>query len=198
VRNLGRSRQILYPILSEAGRLLAWVSRDPHFEAKEQEFNSKPAEQRTKEKKPAKHRFPVDFHRGLELFGQHASRLGEPGYREKIGRFGLIVTEGFNDVLALDAIGVPAVAIMSNRITEEQIAKIERWARALAGGRVTLLFDADEAGDAGAKEALWLLVQHNLDVQLGWSRAMHGAKFNGRQPESLTVLEWQQIALRLR
>ncbi len=46
---------------------------------------------RAKEKKPAKHRFPVDFQRGLELFGQHASRLKEPGYRETIARCGIIV-----------------------------------------------------------------------------------------------------------
>jgi hypothetical protein len=52
---------------------------------------------RAKEKKPAKHWFPVDFHRGLELFGQHASRLEEPGYRETITKCGIIVVEDFND-----------------------------------------------------------------------------------------------------
>src|SRR5439155_11770596 len=98
-----------------------------------------------------------DFHRGLELFGQQASRLEEPGYRETIARCGIIVVEGFNDVLGLDALSVPAVAIMSNKITEQQVLKIERFAKALAGGKLTLLFDADDAGDAGAKEALWLL-----------------------------------------
>jgi len=184
--------QLLYPVLSEAGQLLAWVARDPQFETKEQAFNALPPEQRTKEKKPAKHRFPVDFHRGLELFGQHASRLDEPGYREAIGRYGIIVVEGFNDVLGLDAIGVPAVAIMSNKITDEQVAKVERFAKMLAGGKVTLLFDADDAGDTGAKEALWLLSQRGIDVKLGWSRAMHAGKFNGRQPENLTRDEWEQ------
>ena len=65
--------------------------------------------------------------------------------------------KGINDVLGLDNIGVPAVAIMSNRITDEQVAKIERWAKRLAAGRVAILFDADEAGDQGAKEALWVV-----------------------------------------
>ena len=184
--------QLLYPVRSEVGQVLAWVARDPQFEAKEQAFNALPPEQRTKEKKPAKHRFPVDFHRGLELFGQHACRLDEPGFRETIARCGIIVVEGFNDVLGLDSIGVPAVAIMSNKITNDQVVKIERFAKTLAGGKVTLLFDADDAGDPGAKEALWHLAERGLDVRLGWSRAMHAGKFNGRQPEKLTRGEWEQ------
>jgi 5S rRNA maturation endonuclease (ribonuclease M5) len=192
-RGWGLRGQLLYPILSEQGKLLAWVARDPQFETKEQAFLSLPPDQRTKEKKPAKHRFPVDFHRGLELFGQHASRMNEPGYREAIAAHGIIVVEGFNDVLGLDAIGVPAVGIMSNKITAEQIAKIERFAKRLASGKVTLLFDADEAGDTGAKEALWLLAQRGLEVHLGWSREMHGELFQGRQPENLKRDEWEGV-----
>jgi hypothetical protein len=141
---------------------------------------------------------PVDFHRGLELFGQHASRLNEPGYREAVARYGIIVVEGFNDVLGLDALGIPAVAIMSNKITDEQVAKVERWARQLADGKVTLLFDADEAGDIGAREALWLFAQRGLDVRLGWSQAMHGGKLKGRQPESLTRQDWETTVSILR
>jgi 5S rRNA maturation endonuclease (ribonuclease M5) len=117
--------------------------------------------------------------------------LKEPGYRETIARCGIIVVEGFNDVLGLDAIGVPAVAIMSNKITEEQVAKVERFAKMLAGGKVTLLFDADEAGESGAKEALWIFARCGLDVRLGWSRAMHGGKFKERQPEVLISADWQ-------
>jgi 5S rRNA maturation endonuclease (ribonuclease M5) len=185
--------QLLYPILAEDGKLLAWVARDPQFETKEQAFNALPPDARAKEKKPAKHRFPVDFHRGLELFGQHAERLKEPGYRESIANCGLIIVEGFNDVLGLDALGVPAVAIMSNKITDPQVAKVERWAKSLAGGKITLLFDADDAGDEGAKEAHWRFAERGLDVRLGWSRGMHGGKFVGRQPENLTNEEWQEI-----
>ncbi len=182
--------QVIYPILAEDGKLLAWVARDPQFESKEQAFNALPPEQRSKEKKPYKHKFPVDFHRGQELFGQHASRLNEPDYRETIATCGIIVVEGFNDVIGLDAIGVPAVAIMSNKITEHQVTKVERFARSLAGGRVTLLFDADDAGDDGAKESLWLLAERGLDARLGWARMMHGGRFARRQPESLTLAEW--------
>lgn len=185
--------QILYPIFSEDEKLLAWVARDPQFESKEQAFIALPAQERLKQKKPGKHRFPVDFHRGLDLFGQHQSRLKEPGYRETISRCGIIVVEGLNDTMHLDALGIPSVAIMSNRITDEQVAKVERWAKSLSQGKVIILFDADDPGDNGAKEALWYLVQRGLDVRLGWSQAMHGGKFSGKQPEHLTLEEWQQV-----
>lgn len=185
--------QLLYPILSAEGELLAWVSRDPQFETKDLAFNALAPTQRGREKKPIKHRFPVDFHRGMELFGQHASRLQEPGYREHLWRTGILVVEGFNDVIGLDNLGIPAVAIMSNKITDEQVTKVEQWSRQLAQGRVTLLFDADDAGDEGAKEALWRLAQRGLDVRLAWTQAMHGDSFRGRQPESLTHQEWQQV-----
>lgn len=184
--------QLLYPVLSEDGKVLAWVARDPQFEAKEQAFSALTPDERAKEKKPAKHRFPVDFHRGQELFGQQAGRLDERNCRGTIARCGIVVVEGFNDVIGLDGIDVPSVAIMSNKITEHQVAKVERFSKMLAGGKVTLLFDADDAGDAGAKEALWLLAQRGLDVRLGWSKAMHGGAFAGRQPEGLCASEWHQ------
>ena len=185
--------QLLYPVLSEDGQLLAWVARDPQFEGKEQAFNLLTPEQRIKEKKPAKHRFPVDFHRGLELFGQQSCRLAEPGYRELTAEYGVIVVEGFNDVIGLDALGVPAVGIMSNKITDGQIAKVERWARLLASGKVTILFDADDAGDEGAREAAWQFLQRGLDVRLGWSQHMHAGLFKGRKPEGIKRDEWEQL-----
>lgn len=184
--------QLLYSVLSEDGKELAWVARDPQFETAEQRFNALSPDDRAKETKPAKHRFPKDFHRGLELFGQHASRLEEPGYREAIATTGIIITEGFNGVINLDALQIPAVAIMSNKITAQQVAKVERFARKLAQGKVTILFDADEAGDEGAKEALWLLAQRGLDARVGWSRATHAGAFTGRQTETITAGEWAQ------
>ena len=112
-----------------------------------------------------------------------------------IARSGMLVVEGFNDVIGLDALSIPAVGIMSNKITDEQLAKVERFAKTLAGGKVTLLFDADEAGDNGAKETLWRFAERGLDLRLAWNRAMHGGAFAGRQPESLTREEWERTIL---
>ncbi|MDZ4683518.1 MAG: toprim domain-containing protein [Planctomycetaceae bacterium] len=185
--------QIVYPMQSEDGQLLAWIARDPSFEEKERTFLALPPDQRQREKPPHKHKVPAGFHRGLELFGQHANRLNEPGYREIVAHCGPIIVEGFNDTIALDTLGIPAVAVMSNKMTVEQVAKIERWSRQLAEGRVSLLFDADDEGDAGAKETLWLLAQRGLDVRVGWSRAINAGRFVCRQPEQITRDEWEQV-----
>ena len=184
---------VIYPVRSEDGQVLAWIGRDPTYEQKERDFTRLTPAERTEATAPIKHRFPKGFHRGLELFGQQASRLKEPGYRESITRHGIIVVEGFNDVIGLDNLGIPAVAIMSNRITEHQIEKIARWAKQLADSRVSLLFDCEQTGDDGAKEALWLFSERGLDVRLGWSHAMHGGAFKGRQPENLSREEWDAV-----
>jgi hypothetical protein len=184
---------LLYPMLSEEGKVLAWVGRDPAFEEKEREFLALLPAEREKRKAPHKHKVPSGFARGTHFFGQHAARLREPGYREFIGRHGLLVVEGFNDVIGLDNLGLPALGLCSNRLTEAQAEKLARWARQLAGGKVVLLLDCDDEGDDGAKEALWLLAQHSLDVRLGWSQAMHGGTFSGRQPESLSRAEWNDV-----
>lgn len=180
---------ILYPVPSEQGKVLAWIGRDVQFEEREREFARLVPAERAGKSPPAKHRFPKGFHRGVELFGQQASRLAEPGYREFIAKHGLIVVEGFNDVIGLDGIGVPAVGIMSNRITEAQVEKIARYSKQLASGRVALMFDCDGPGTDGAKEALWLFAERKLDVRLLWSPSMHGGAMNGKQPESLTRAE---------
>ena len=78
------------------------------------------------------------------------------------------------------------------------MTKVERFAKTLAGGKVSILFDADEAGDEGAKEAHWLLAQRGLDIRIGWSRAMHGGKFAGRQPENITADECELLMQGLR
>lgn len=182
--------QIIYPMLAEDGQVLAWISRDPRFEEKDAAFNHLSPEQRSKEPRPHKHHVPTTFHRSVELFGQHAARLKEPGYREAVARLGIIIVEGFNDVIALDNLAVPSVGICSNKITEAQVGKVEKWARQLAGGKVSLFFDADSAGDDGAKEALWLLSERGLDARLGWSQRMHGGTFAGKQPENITLAEW--------
>jgi len=184
---------IVYPILSEYGKVLTWVGRDPQFEEREQAFNALPPEQRAAKTPPVKHRFPKGFHRGLEFFGQHGARLKEPGYRKAILHLGMLVVEGFNDVINLDNLHIPAVAICSNRITAAQVEKIAYWAERLAKGRVSLMFDCEAAGDEGAKEALWLLAQRGLDVRLAWSLAMHDGQFAGHQPESVTHEEWESI-----
>lgn len=184
---------ILYPVLSEQGQVLAWVGRDVQHDQKEREFRQLSPVERAGKEPPAKHRFPKGFHRGQELFGQHAARLLEPGYRTLISEHGLTIVEGFNDVIGLDALGVPALGLMSNRMTDAQGEKIIRFAKQLGINRVNLMFDCEASGVDGSKEALWFFSERQLDVRLIWSPAMHGGAYLGRQPENLTRPEWDSL-----
>lgn len=189
--------RVIYGIDSEGGDVLAWVGRDPDYDAKRQQWlkaNKSGTE-------PIKHRFPTQkmFRKGLELYGQQARRLQEPEYAERIREIGLLVVEGMNDVIRLDALRQPALGVMSNRMTDAQVEKVVRWARRLAEGKVSLMLDNDEQGTEGAKETLWKLHQHEgIQPRLAWSREMFGGEFDGRQPESITEEEWEAIATRLR
>jgi len=184
---------ILYPVLSEQGKVLAWAGRDVQFEQKEKEYQQLSPAERSGKEPPAKHRFPKGFHRGLELFGQQTSRLQEPGYRDFIAKHGIIIVEGFNDVIGLDNLGVPAIGIMSNRMTEPQGEKVARFAKQLGVNRVNLMFDCEASGVEGAKEALWFFAQRQFDVRLVWSPSMHESKYSGRQPESLSLADTGEL-----
>lgn len=179
---------LVYPLFSEDGSLLTWFGRDPGFEEKMRQWEALGREGR----EPEKFHFVKGFHRGLEFFGQQPERLREPGYREFLREIGLLVVEGPNDVVALDCLGVPAVGLMSNVITEQQVEKLVRWARNLSRRRIVLMLDGDREGEAGAQHALAALAPHS-DVRLAWSSTSHDGRFQGRQPESLTAEEWKLL-----
>ncbi|MEJ7591998.1 MAG: hypothetical protein WKF77_10650 [Planctomycetaceae bacterium] len=48
------------------------------------------------------------------------------------------------------------------------------------------MFDCDDPGTEGAKDALWYFAERRIEVRLAWSPAMYDSKFNGWQPESLS------------
>lgn len=183
----------VYPILSESGKVLAWAGRDVTYEIKESEFAKTRSQDRSGKSGPIKHRFPKGFHRGLELFGQHSNRLAEPGFREFLTAVGLIVVEGFNDVIRLDSFGIPSVALMSNRITNEQIHKLTGWSKQLGVRSILVMLDNDEGGVEGAKDAFFRLGELGVNAQLVWTPKTHGGAFVGRQPESLTAEEIQLL-----
>jgi 5S rRNA maturation endonuclease (ribonuclease M5) len=178
--------RIVYAYASETGEVLTWFGRDPEFEEKHARWIAGGRVDR----EPEKFHFVKGFHRGLELFGQHA--LCDPSVEENLRQYGLVIVEGPNDVIALDALGVPAVGLCSNTITREQAEKAARLAIELAGGIVTLMLDCDPEGENGMQQVLPILAEL-LPVQLGWSPKMHNGKFKGRQPESLSADEWQAI-----
>ncbi len=181
--------RFVYAYTDEQDHILSYFGRDPQFDQHWLEWEQAG---RPDDKRPMKHRFVKDFHRGLELYGQNGTaRLKEPHVREALASIGLVVAEGPNDVIKLDTLGVAAVGLCSNKATNEQVEKIARFAKRLAAGRVVLMPDNDAEGEDGFKELLWRLSQHDgVTVRLGWSSTMAGGAFAGRQPESLSFEEW--------
>jgi 5S rRNA maturation endonuclease (ribonuclease M5) len=179
--------KIVYAYPNDAGEVLTWFGRDPEFEDKHTAWV---AGGRT-EKEPEKFHFVKGFHRGLELFG--VDRLREQGRPEQLQTLGLVLVEGPNDVIRLDTLGIPAVALCSNTITREQAVKAAQIAKELANKVVTVFLDCDEEGLNGMKQCLGYLAQLT-PVRLAWTDRMFGGKFKGKQPESLTIQEWQEVA----
>jgi 5S rRNA maturation endonuclease (ribonuclease M5) len=179
--------KIVYPYLSDKGEVLTWFGRDPDFEDKHKTWLATDKSER----EPEKFHFIKGFHRGLELFGQHA--LQTPEAAATLKTLGLILVEGPNDVIRLSTLGVVSVGLCSNTITREQAAKSAALARQIGNGVVTVLLDCDPEGENGMKQCLGYLAQLT-PVQLAWTSKMHDGKFNGRQPESLTIEEWKEIA----
>jgi len=178
--------KIVYAYCNDAGEVLTWFGRDPEFEDKRQRWE---AGGRT-DAEPSKFHFVKGFHRGIELFGVHLLR--EPGRLDQIQKLGLIVVEGPNDVIRLDTLGVPSVALCSNNITREQAENVAKCAKELGNGIVTLMLDCDEEGLNGMNQCLAYLAQL-VPVRLAWTDRMHGGKFNRLQPESISTEGWQEI-----
>lgn len=176
----------MYPYLSADGELLTWFGRDPLYEEKLRRWQASGRA----EPEPVKTQFVKGFHRGLELWGEHVVRAEEgPSVHPRVG---LVVVEGPNDAINLHALGVPAVALCSNTITQEQVARIARLAGERFGELTTLLLDCDDEGERGVEQVLPLLAEH-VHVRLPWRRASRGGKFKNRQPESLSAAEWNEL-----
>jgi 5S rRNA maturation endonuclease (ribonuclease M5) len=182
--------QWVFGVRNEKGEPLAWVGRNVRYDEEYEKWIASGRQGR----EPMKYRFPNQslFRRGLELYGQEF--LADEQFAESLERYGIILVEGFTDRLAMHAKGVMSLAMMSNRITDEQVDKLVHSAHAYGYNRVGVMHDADTPGDEGAKETLWKLHERDVDAYLVWSRRKLEGKFADRQPESLTDEEWQQIA----
>ncbi len=116
--------KVVYCYGDDKGEPLTWFGRDPEFEEKHQGWEATDKSER----EPEKFHFVKGFHRGIELFGR--DHLTEENKPEALRRLGLILVEGSNDVIRLDTLGVPALALCSNNITRDQAALAAQLARA--------------------------------------------------------------------
>lgn len=189
-RSLFRKTYLVYTHRNERSEIVSYSGRDLSFEAKWQKWlrQGKP-----EGKKPNKHRYVSGYHRGRELYGGQVKRMEELYVRESLAKRGVVVTEGMNEVLRMETLGVAAVGLGSNKATAAQVDKLVRFARTTGGNRIVLLPDCDDEGETAFKELLWKLSEHHVVVRLGCSSQMFGGLFAGRQPEDFTVDEWRQI-----
>src|SRR5207253_11518856 len=102
-----------------------------------------------------------------------------------------------NEVLRRERLGMRARRLGSNTMTREHADIAAKLARELGNGIVTVFLDCDPEGENGMKQCLGYLAQLT-PVRLAWTSRMYGGKFKGRQPESLSGQEWQEIEAYLR
>lgn len=103
---------------------------------------------------------------------------------------GVILVEGPNDVMALNGLGVPAVAVCSNTVTDEQADKLAALAREFGGNTVSVMFDLDREGINGSQQTI-LETAKRCRTRFAWTAELAGGLFKGRQPESVTLEEWE-------
>ncbi|MBL8551044.1 MAG: DNA primase [Hyphomonadaceae bacterium] len=128
--------RIIFEIADAAGRPMAFGGRslDPNQPAK---YINSPES--------------ALFHKGKTLYRLKQAR--ELASRSRAG--GLVVAEGYLDVIAFERAGIGAVAPMGTALTEDQLALVWR-----AGGEPILCFDGDAAGLRAADRALELALPH--------------------------------------
>jgi DNA primase len=124
------------------------------------------------------------YHKGRVLYRLKQARE----LLAKTKAAGLVVAEGYLDVIAFERAGIAAVAPCGTALTEEQLALVWR-----AGGEPVLCFDGDAAGKRAAERALDLALPH-----LGPGRTLRIAHapagedpddiFRRAGPESLAAL----------
>jgi len=104
--------RIVIPIHNEIGELVAYAGRSID--------GSEP-----------RYKFPVGFHKSLELFNLHRVR----------GELSVVLVEGFFDCIKVTQAGFPCVALMGSTMSKVQEDLIETYF-----GHVMIMLDGDETG----------------------------------------------------
>jgi len=146
------------PIHDEHGQLVAYAGRYANEEVP---------------KGTERYKLPKRFLKSLVLFNLH--RASEIGGRH------LTIVEGYWSAMRLHLLGIPVVAVMGTSISVEQAALIAEY-----GFRfVTVIFDGDEAGQAGLDQSLPILARHV------YARALE--LDSGVKPDSMSEKELQAL-----
>ncbi|KQW82304.1 DNA primase [Brevundimonas sp. Root1279] len=124
--------RLMFPILDARGRIVSFGGRAMNPDDRAKYLNGPES--------------PL-FHKGATLYGLPEARriLGA----ESKGEQGIVVVEGYMDVIACQRAGIPAVAPMGTALTEEQMERLWR-----VSSEPVLCFDGDAAGRRAAFRAI--------------------------------------------
>ena len=124
--------RLIFPILDARGRIVSFGGRAMNPDDRAKYLNGPETSL---------------FHKGATLYGLPEARriLGA----ETRGEQGIIVVEGYMDVIACQRAGLPAVAPMGTALTEEQMERLWR-----VSAEPVLCFDGDAAGLRAAYRAI--------------------------------------------
>jgi len=96
------------------------------------------------------------YHKSRLLYWLHEAKA------DIVASGGVVVCEGYTDVMALVLSGVPqAVATCGTAVTDEHVGVLRKLAR-----RVTLAYDADSAGQAAAERWYAWEQEHDIEVRV--------------------------------
>lgn len=110
------------------------------------------------------------------LFDKGKMLYGLDRAKKHVGEYGIILTEGYMDVITLHKAGVrSAVASMGTALTPAQVDLLRRYT-----DKVALAYDSDFAGDSASMRGIEMLVDRGIDI-----RVVSLPK--GEDPDSITM-----------
>ncbi|PKL87941.1 MAG: DNA primase [Ignavibacteriae bacterium HGW-Ignavibacteriae-2] len=134
--------RIIFPIFSPNGRVIAFGGRILDNSAKAAKYLNSPES---------------------SIYSKRRSLYGLFQSKDEIRKLNkVILVEGYMDLISLYQHGVKnVVASSGTSLTEEQVQLLSRFTR-----NITVLFDADEAGQKAAMRSIEILLKQDFDVKI--------------------------------
>ncbi len=142
-RNYDRFRgRVMFPILSNTGRVLGFGGRTLQSDAKTAKYLNSPESE--------------VYHKSKTLYGLFQSK------NELSREDSCLLVEGYTDVISLHQAGVRnVVASSGTALTKEQITLIKRYTQ-----NIVILYDGDPAGIKASLRGIDMILQEGLNVQV--------------------------------
>jgi DNA primase len=150
--------RVAFPIRNVKGEILSYAGR---------------AVKKADEDENGKYRFPPKFNKSLALF--NIDRIANDGETKKaVKDFGIILVEGFTDVLKLSQEGFQNVVALMGTDFHEAQKKMLVDPKLNPTRKITLFLDNDEAGQNGKRRIAAACIHNGFVRYIDWTRAPDG------------------------